>query len=593
MKPSQKKWENSLKNDGCYHDDGHFKLSSGKHSRTYINARIGMMNPETCKEFANAMANELADIEPKMVASSTIGGILLAINLAEELKVQCLAGRRTAGKITWNAWDGTKATGGIEDHPDGLTGVVLVDDIFMTGRTLKSSILSLKEHKAKIVRVVVAIDRSREHKVEVDDGNEYKVFSLFTDHSEMYDPSDCPDCLAQKPLDSLHDDAEDNIVPVILSNPEKADKIRKGYKMVYYKQKNVDQLDLIKNFLDHWLQSLSIGLPMDRIVEESRLMQFIRLLHGNETDIDRKRVLSELVMHLFAVSNIKVESRSLGCSILIGDEDELTGMFGSDAKVDPPDNIKCESSEKLEELIPYYDALQETEAVFLFDREGKLFGISHLELSGKNYKEIEAFRQATLDTDSIGLILRRKRKSIAVYRDGELKAVAELSEKKGSWQFDTPIGLKEIISFTPWIDRQVMERVLEISREMVVRGYGGLFVIGLEKSKDLGHEDPKIRIKKQKILSFEIGEISEIAKLDGAVFISKKGIVLDASVIISNKDTSESFPKKGGARKVAAYRTSKECPKTAVVCVSQNGTIDIFANGESMRVSESISGCSR
>ncbi|HON36817.1 MAG TPA: diadenylate cyclase [Methanothrix sp.] len=586
LKPSQKNLLNSLKEDGCYYEDGHFKLSSGKHSSTYINARLGMMNPDTCREFAKEMAKKLVDIEPEILASSTIGGILLADNIANELKIDCLAGRRTAGKITWN---------GIEDHARRLTRVVLVDDIFMTGRTLKSSISSLQEKKATIVGIIVAVDRSIDNKVKLAD-EEYSVISLFTEnHLIMYDPNECPDCLAQKPLDSIHDDAEDNIVPVILSNPDKANAIRVGYEKVYKMQNNIGQIELLEKFFDHWLNSLAIGLPMDRIVEESRLMQFIRLLHGDEKDINKKRVISELLMHLFAVSNIKVESRSLGCSIIVGDKEELKGIFRSDIKLETPQNIKCESSEKLEELIPYYDALQETKAVFLFDREGKLFGISQLELSGKpNNKEIDALRQATSDINkAIGLVLRRKRKSISVYLEGELKAVAELSEKKGSWQFDTPIGLKEIISFAPHIDKGLMERTLEISREMVIRGYGGLFVLGLNNSNDLGHEEPKIQIKKEKLQSFDLGAISEIAKLDGAVFVSKNGMVLDASVIINNKNMNESFPIRGGARKAAAYRTSKECPETAVVCISQNGTIDIFVNGESMRVSESISGYSR
>ena len=586
LKPSQKNLLNSLKEDGCYYEDGHFKLSSGKHSSTYINARLGMMNPDTCREFAKEMAKKLVDIEPEILASSTIGGILLADNIANEFKIDCLAGRRTAGKITWN---------GIEDHARRLTRVVLVDDIFMTGRTLKSSISSLQEKKATIVGIIVAVDRSIDNKVKLAD-EEYSVISLFTEnHLIMYDPNECPDCLAQKPLDSIHDDAEDNIVPVILSNPDKANAIRVGYEKVYKMQNNIGQIELLEKFFDHWLNSLAIGLPMDRIVEESRLMQFIRLLHGDEKDINKKRVISELLMHLFAVSNIKVESRSLGCSIIVGDKEELKGIFRSDIKLETPQNIKCESSEKLEELIPYYDALQETKAVFLFDREGKLFGISQLELSGKpNNKEIDALRQATSDINkAIGLVLRRKRKSISVYLEGELKAVAELSEKKGSWQFDTPIGLKEIISFAPHIDKGLMERTLEISREMVIRGYGGLFVLGLNNSNDLGHEEPKIQIKKEKLQSFDLGAISEIAKLDGAVFVSKNGMVLDASVIINNKNMNESFPIRGGARKAAAYRTSKECPETAVVCISQNGTIDIFVNGESMRVSESISGYSR
>jgi len=99
-----------------------------------------------------------------------------------------------------------------------------------------------------------------------------------------------------------------------------------------------------------------------------------------------------------------------------------------------------------------------------------------------------------------------------------------------------------------------------------------------------------------------VGMASEIAKLDGAMFISKDGEVQDATVIIVNgddKDTGKlsdalpTSPKIGGSRRETAYRTSKDCPHAAVVCVSQNGTVELFINGQSFPITEAISGVSR
>lgn len=124
---------------------------------------------------------------------------------------------------------------------------------------------------------------------------------------------------------------------------------------------------------------------------------------------------------------------------------------------------------------------------------------------------------------------------------------------------------------------------------MVTRGYGGLFLIG-EIPPTLQREPPRIKVDQQPIAFLGTGTAAEIAKLDGAVFVSKDGEIQDASVIIVNTVEREEIPgmlntpqeaRTGGSRRKTAYHTSKECPKAVVVCVSQNGSIEIFLNGKS------------
>jgi orotate phosphoribosyltransferase len=599
-----------LKKDGCYLENQHFKLVSGKHSDAYIQARIGMMNPETCGAFATEMADKLSSLKPTMLASSTVGGLLLASATATLQGVPLLVGRQNGSSTTWVIPDSRAPkslskvilidnilTKVILDSldPKSLSRVVFIDDILTTGATLISATHSLRELGATIVGVFVAIDRSggKEDVLEVD-GSRYKVHSLLQLFLNAWDPTNCPIC--PKPYTNLHNPEQDFLSVILSMPPQKSETILKGYEKVYTLQQDEEQLKNITTWRP-WLSYLFAGLPMSRVGEDSGLAQFIRLLHQREPEVNRKRVLTEIVGHLLAVSNIKVESRSLGCSILIGDERKLHNMLPLPIQVKVPEDV---SIGRFNELIPYYDALLETRAAFLFDRDGTLFGIRYLVRSTEfgEIRGIQLLRQLTRGEEVIGLVLRRKRKAITVYRKGKLEAIAELSEKTGMWEFNTTLSatVKEVNNRLPGIE-QTLELVLEISREMINRGYGGLFVVG-DVPPALQCKPPKIKMEPVPLESLGIDMAAEIAKLGGAMFVSKDGEVQKASVIIVNNSDNTGFsqnadagsPRIGGSRRETARMTSLECPEAAVVSVSQNGTIDIFMGGKSWPISEAISG---
>ncbi|MGB7571858.1 MAG: hypothetical protein WBL87_08895, partial [Methanothrix sp.] len=292
-----------LKQDGCYLENEHFKLVSGKHSDTYIQVRIAMMNPQTRNMFASSMASKLSSLEPTMLAASTIGGILLAIETAHSLNdIPVLIGRSIGGEINWidaKAYD-----------VDAFSRVALIDDIITTSGTITSAIMSLRREGAKNIDVAVIVDRSGGRASEVTvDGTSYRVASLINLPLNAWDPSECPIC--PSPYINLHR-PEDDVISVILSMPpQKAEMILNGYKTVFQLQHAEDQLNVIKQWRP-WIPSLLAGLPKIRVGEDSQLAQFVRLLQREENNDNRKRVLSELVGHLLAVSQIKVESRSLG-----------------------------------------------------------------------------------------------------------------------------------------------------------------------------------------------------------------------------------------------------------------------------------------
>ncbi len=116
-------------------------------------------------------------------------------------------------------------------------------------------------------------------------------------------------------------------------------------------------------------------------------------------------------------------------------------------------------------------------------------------------------------------------------------------------------------------------------------------------SEGLDHSKLKVEVEPRRLEEWSIADIVELAKLDGAVVIDKKGQLQCATVIINNKIEGSCTPTKptghGGSRKETAEKTSRECPNAAAVYVSQNGAIEVYVNGTSYPVAQSMSGLSR
>jgi orotate phosphoribosyltransferase len=238
--------------DGCILK-GHFRLVSTRHSDSYINARIGFMNPLTCEVFAKAMIDmfKLLDIEPNMLASNTIGGILLASRVKDMLDIPLLVGRQDEDNVM--VWIDPE-----KYDEKSLSNVVLIDDILTTGVSLGATYLSLKDLGAKAVNIVVAIDRRAKPKdlLRVHRASR-KVLSVVQFPLNDWDESDCEICPR---LFTDLQNPEQKVAQVLLSMPlKKSLLIINEYEKIYRLQRAEEQLKEIYR-LKPWFQSLFVVL---------------------------------------------------------------------------------------------------------------------------------------------------------------------------------------------------------------------------------------------------------------------------------------------------------------------------------------------
>lgn len=169
--------------------NGHFLLSSGKHSDRYIEKFSLLRRPRDTEIVCRGFAEQFRDSKIDVVAGPTTGGILLAFEVARQLGVTAAyAERATDGSPQREFRRGTTFNPGAR--------VLLVDDILTTGGSIRETIVALERNDVEIVAIGVLVDRSGGA---VTFGS-YPLFPLLSLTVEAWEPADCPLCRTAIPL---------------------------------------------------------------------------------------------------------------------------------------------------------------------------------------------------------------------------------------------------------------------------------------------------------------------------------------------------------------------------------------------------------
>ena len=77
--------------------DGHFQLTSGRHSDTYVQCARVLEDPELTTRLAREMVDRLKDVEVDLVAAPAVGGIIIGFAVAQALGVRFIFSERKDG----------------------------------------------------------------------------------------------------------------------------------------------------------------------------------------------------------------------------------------------------------------------------------------------------------------------------------------------------------------------------------------------------------------------------------------------------------------------------------------------------------------
>lgn len=160
---------------------GHFKLTSGVHSDTYIQCAQIMQHPEFMHNLCSELGKKFRGDDIDVIVGPAIGGIIMAHVMARVLGpwVRAIFTERENGKMTlrrsFEINQGEK--------------VLVVEDVTTTGSSVREVIDIVKSRQGKVVGVGVLIDRSGG---KVDFG--IKTEKLLTVDIKTYLPEECPLC---------------------------------------------------------------------------------------------------------------------------------------------------------------------------------------------------------------------------------------------------------------------------------------------------------------------------------------------------------------------------------------------------------------
>lgn len=162
--------------------EGHFRLTSGKHSNRYMQcARLFEYPVESkllCDELARRIREKgLGDID--LVVGPAVGGIIMAYQMAASLGVRNIFAERENGEMTLRR--GFEVQAGER--------ILICEDVVTTGGSVKEVIEVLQKAGANVIGVASIVDRS---KGTVDFGVPFEP--LVAVEFDVYEADECPLC---------------------------------------------------------------------------------------------------------------------------------------------------------------------------------------------------------------------------------------------------------------------------------------------------------------------------------------------------------------------------------------------------------------
>ncbi len=165
--------------------EGHFKLSSGLHSDRYLQSALVLQHPDFAEQLGYAIAERTQHLQPTVVLSPALGGIVIGQEVGRALQVRALFAERQDGKLMLRR-------GFTLDAADR---VLIVEDVITTGGSTRETIAVAEAAGAQVVGAASIIDRGSGG-----GGLDVPLQALVKLQVAAHDPASCPLCAQGLPV---------------------------------------------------------------------------------------------------------------------------------------------------------------------------------------------------------------------------------------------------------------------------------------------------------------------------------------------------------------------------------------------------------
>ncbi len=170
---------------------GHFELSSGLHSGTYVQCALVLQYPRFAEKLGQALAALFSDARIDVVVSPALGGVVIGQEVARALPAgkDTLGGGVPAMFVERDASGTLSLRRGFSLKPD--QHVLVIEDVWTTGGSTLEAIRVVEEAGGRVIAAGALIDRSGG---KVEDLFTVEASSLLGLNIDSYPPDECPLC---------------------------------------------------------------------------------------------------------------------------------------------------------------------------------------------------------------------------------------------------------------------------------------------------------------------------------------------------------------------------------------------------------------
>ena len=166
--------------------DGHFVLSSGRHSARYIEKFRLLEQPRATSRLCGELARRFRDDDIECVIGPVTGGIILAFEVARQLGCRAMYAERDASGVGFELRRGFTLRAGER--------VLVVEDIVTTGGSALKVVQTVRARGGEVMGVGLLCDRSGG----ATDFGVPRVEALLHLNIESYAPDEVPSALIEK-----------------------------------------------------------------------------------------------------------------------------------------------------------------------------------------------------------------------------------------------------------------------------------------------------------------------------------------------------------------------------------------------------------
>jgi orotate phosphoribosyltransferase len=157
--------------------EGHFLLSSGRHSQKYVQCERLMQYPERAQKVVAVVAEKVKNLEFDVIVGPAMGGIRAAYELGRQLNMRTIFTERVDNVMTLRR--------GFEIKPGEK--ILIMEDVVTTAKSSLETAEVLEALGGKVIGIACLVDRKVSN-------TDLPIYSAVELYFETYDKENCPEC---------------------------------------------------------------------------------------------------------------------------------------------------------------------------------------------------------------------------------------------------------------------------------------------------------------------------------------------------------------------------------------------------------------